>query len=124
MLGDEYTGVKRGVGQLPSTLNKKGGTIIGTVEKNDEFLFPELNEDARASNLVNLVTWVLLYHWKDNIVQAELSLPTKPDKSGFIRNWVERICLPSIVAHEVDVPLNDADELEPEIEIVLERKVK
>lgn len=124
MLGDEYTGVKKGVGQPPSTVNKKGSIIIGAVERNDEFLFPELNEDVIASSSINLVTWVLLYHWKDNIVQAELSLPIKPDKSGYIRNWAERICLPFLSAIEVDVASDDTNNQEPEIEIILERKAQ
>lgn len=87
---NEYTGTNRD----PLIRASKGPVTVNAVEQN-LFLFPEMEEAARAEFVENCNTWFLLVH-RDQInfeVRCELSLPKSVDKEGRLADWYERIIL-------------------------------
>lgn len=89
--GNEGTGIPTG---NPGTRNPRGTAGVAVVQENQQLeLFPELVSEP---DLELMKTWFLLYDRRDDVLYAELLLPTQVDPSGSISDWNERILLPSV----------------------------
>lgn len=120
--GDKNTGMLGG--DEPKTKNSKGAQTQKIVVKNLQQLnlFPfldPLKNEARPE-----YTWILLYHI-DNAkseMRVEISLPVTIDYEDLrVVAWKQRIILPPLKFHPK--PLPQKDELTPNIEIEVTRKV-
>jgi hypothetical protein len=93
--GDELTGV---VDLLPATKYPKGYATQLAVETNEQLTFDfgdfELpTVDGSSPAPAGILTWILLFHVREDGYQVELSLPDAME-DGRITNWAERIILP------------------------------
>lgn len=100
--GDEGTGL---VDSTPSNKCPKGSNTIEAINLNNQIdLFQDLMP-LPSTETTLFTTWILLYHFAQDEIRSELSLPSYIDTHGKIRDWKERIILRSIPldTHPVDV---------------------
>ncbi len=80
-----------------STQYARGPAMKGRVEENGilpyDHLPPEYFEDHTDAKAP---TWLLMHRRLGDELVCEMSFPTNINKSGFVEDWAERICLPSI----------------------------
>jgi len=93
--GDELTGV---VELLPATKYPKGYATQLAVEANEQLTldfgdFDLQGADGTSLAPAGILTWILLFHVREDGYQVELSLPDAME-GGRITNWAERIILP------------------------------
>lgn len=104
--GDGLTGLD---GDEPRTKNPKGNQTKDFIVKNrnQDFLFPELEPAEPNFNQDSIPTWVLLYHY-DRILsemRMELSLPIHIDISDLrVDQWFTRVRFPAIKFDKTPAP--------------------
>lgn len=126
--GDEGSGFPHAT---PSNKRPKGKNTIEAIGVNnqmdliDEFVEPASeSDDFIPESLVcnnNFQTWILLYHFAENEIRCELSLPSEIEDDGIIKGWKERIILTAIPLGEPPIEIRPIESQDIDIEI--KRKV-
>jgi len=96
----------------------KGVNTVDAIAANNQIdMFAEYLPEVIENT--DFVTWILLVHVADDEVRAELSLPSEIC-NGMIKDWKERIILPSFPREDdsVDIRIPDL----PEIDVPIRRK--
>jgi len=120
--GDKYTGLD---GIEPRTKNEKGNQtkeLVG-INRNQGFLFPEMEPVDLPADPAKLQTWVFLYHVDSLLseMRMELALPVHIDiTDSRVDQWKTRIKLPAIKFDHRPTPISP--EPAPEFDIEIRRK--
>ncbi|HUN61844.1 MAG TPA: hypothetical protein VMU53_07635 [Candidatus Sulfotelmatobacter sp.] len=124
--GDEFTGDKD---ESPCTKSPRGPRTERIIKRNRslaETLFGDIRKPTAAEiEKINAqMTWFLLFSRdeKRQLIQCELSLPSKINRKGRVEGWLERIILePVPYGGEPAQKLEDVPQT-PEIDIDLKRR--
>jgi hypothetical protein len=108
----------------PKPKNPKGIMLQRAVTTN-AWLFPELGVDAevkrkRLEAIQKRATWILLIHRKDDLVYAELSLPSAFEAKN-VKDWGHRIILDPLDVEPLFDVRDDSDDGTDEMDIPVER---
>lgn len=121
--GDNATGLD---GDEPKTKNPKGSQTKELVvrNRNQGFLFPEMEPAEPAFDPDTIPTWFLLYHLDPAMseMRMELALPVHIDISDLrVDQWSRRIKLSTIkFDHSPAIPIPD---FTPDFDIEIRRKI-
>ncbi len=103
----------------PSTQYKRGPSTEDRVNQNRMLPYDHLPPEMfTETKLAGVRTYLLLHHLKRNRLHAELSLPVKIGKKGFVEEWSERIIL-GVIDPDGGTPMRLPDEspLHPEVRV-------
>ena len=118
--GDILTGINGK--EQPKSKNPRGEMFKAAIDRNiDQVpLLPEMLTDAESLYYLTFQypTWVLLIHFEDEAIRAELSLPITQDGEDRLSGWKHRIILDVPLPgeeHVTDIHDDGDDDIVPEV---------
>lgn len=115
--GDAGTGDPKAI---PSTQYARGPMTVIRIERNGDLPFddaPPVPVDDVEFASADVPTWLLMHHRKGSELVCELSFPTDIDKSGFVKEWGERIILAAIPLDPNRMPVLEDQPVNPDVTV-------